>query len=80
MEFRISPALLKQISENHAEAEISDDKLMVLGGQWRYVTVISGAKEKEDAEPAPEPKPKKKSKKPIEDDYDESKAGVGDDE
>lgn len=62
MEFRISPALLKQISENHSEAEISEDKLMVLGGQWKYVTVLSGAQEKETEE-APAPKPKKKARK-----------------
>lgn len=80
MEFRISPALLKQISEKHSEAEICEDKLMVLGGQWKYCTVLAGAKEKE-AEEAPEPpKPKRKARKEAEEDFDESRAGVGDDE
>lgn len=48
MEFLIAPSLLKQISDNHSDATISSDKLMVSGGHWRYVTVISGVKKKEE--------------------------------
>ena len=62
--FWISPSLLTQISEKHQEAEISEDKLVVSGGKWTYVTVLSA----EEAKAAPEPeeseeKPKQKRSK-----------------
>lgn len=48
LEFLISPVLLKQISENHSDAEISDRKLTVRGGHWQYCTVLSAPAEKKE--------------------------------
>lgn len=47
MEFLIAPALLKHISENYSDAQITDIKLKVAGGGWEYVTVL-GRKPAED--------------------------------
>lgn len=61
MSFFISPILLKQVSENHSDAAISENKLAIGGGPWRYVTCLSSTKRTvEDAE---EEKPKKKKEK-----------------
>lgn len=66
MEFMISPTLLKQVSENHSEATISDNKLAVSGGHWKYVTVLSKAKaEKVEEEGEPADPKKGFRKKPM---------------
>lgn len=68
LHFLISPTLLKQIAENHSDAEVSERKLVVRGGTWTYTTVLSPPKSKEEepAEEAVEEAPKKKSKKHTE--------------
>lgn len=40
MEFVIAPELLKHISEKYSDAQLSENKLKVEGGGWRYVTVL----------------------------------------
>lgn len=40
LEFLIAPELLKHISTEYSDAQITTDKLKVLGGSWVYVTVL----------------------------------------
>lgn len=48
--FVISPELLKQISEKHSDAELTEDKLKVVGGSWVYVTVLGRPDEEKEEE------------------------------
>jgi DNA polymerase III sliding clamp (beta) subunit (PCNA family) len=48
MEFLIAPELLKHISEKYTDAQITEDKLKVLGGSWEYVTVLGKPKAEDD--------------------------------
>ena len=51
--FLISPELLKQISEKHSDAQISQEKLKITGGSWEYCTVLGvKVKKEEQAEEA----------------------------
>ena len=49
IEFLISPGLLRHVSDNYSDAEISETKLKVVGGSWSYATVL-GAKSAEEPE------------------------------
>lgn len=49
MSFVIAPELLQHVAEKYQEAEITDEKLKVVGGKWVYVTVL-GASETNDQE------------------------------
>lgn len=49
MEFVIAPELLKKISENYQNAEITEKKLKVVGGSWVYCSVL-GLKQDEEEE------------------------------
>lgn len=53
MEFLIAPELLKHISANYSDAQLTDNKLKVVGGGWEYVTVLG---QKQDEEEAPKDK------------------------
>jgi hypothetical protein len=44
--FLISPELLKEISEKHSDANITQDKLKIVGGSWEYCTVLGRKQEK----------------------------------
>jgi len=48
MEFVIAPELLKHISENYQDAEITKTKLKVVGGSWVYCSVLGQPKEEEE--------------------------------
>lgn len=50
MEFQISPGLLKQVSEQYNEAEISKTLLQVKGKKWHYVTVLGLPKAEDEEE------------------------------
>lgn len=53
LSFLISPSLLIDLVSKHNEAEITDGRLRVNGGKWRYVTCLSApavVKEKDDAD------------------------------
>jgi hypothetical protein len=48
MEFLISPTLLFKIADTYKEAELSEGKLRVTGGNWEYTTVLAQQAEEED--------------------------------
>ncbi len=48
MEFLISPELLRQIADKYSEALLSQDKLKISGGSWKYVTVLGRRQKKEE--------------------------------
>lgn len=43
LEFIISPVLLQEIVRKHNECELTEDKLIVDGGKWKYVSCLSKA-------------------------------------
>jgi len=45
MEFVIAPELLKHISEEYKDAQITEGRMKVVGGSWEYVTVLGKPKE-----------------------------------
>jgi len=45
MKFRIAPKLLIELTKRHNECEISNDRLLVNGGKFRYVTCLGAADE-----------------------------------
>jgi hypothetical protein len=51
MSFNIAPAMLTDISTKYREAEVATDKLIVRGGKWIYVSVLSTRKR---VKPTPE--------------------------
>lgn len=56
--FCINPSLLIDITKRHNDAEITEGKMKVDGGKWRYVTCLSKPVEKEEpAEQEEETKP-----------------------
>jgi hypothetical protein len=62
LSFRIAPAMLKDLCNQHNECEITSDILKVNGGKFVYVTTL-GVVEQEEAATKEVDKPKSKSKK-----------------
>lgn len=50
MEFVIAPELLKRISEEYKDAQLTEGRLKVVGGSWEYVTVLGKPKEEGEEE------------------------------
>ena len=50
MEFLIAPELLKHISEEYDDAQLTEGKLKVIGGGWEYCTVLGQPKADEEEE------------------------------
>jgi DNA polymerase III sliding clamp (beta) subunit (PCNA family) len=48
MQFFIAPELLKYVSEKYKNAQITEDKLKVVGGSWEYATVLGKPRSEED--------------------------------
>ena len=69
MQFLIAPGLLSDIAEHYTDAEMTSDKLRMMGQEdrlrWEYITVLGSAEEPEETaeEPEEEETPKKKKKK-----------------
>lgn len=71
LEFLIAPELLKHISAQYSDAQITDTKLKVLGGSWVYCTVLGQKPEpvadEDESDADEDDKPKKKSRSREED-------------
>lgn len=50
--FLVAPQLLMELTKKHTDAEITDGRLRVNGGKWRYVTCLSKAADAKQEEPA----------------------------
>jgi DNA polymerase III sliding clamp (beta) subunit (PCNA family) len=48
LDFFIAPDLLKHIAEKYSDAEVSEERLKVQGGSWKYVTALKKKVEAEE--------------------------------
>lgn len=65
VDFFIAPAQLKYIADKYEEAEVTPRRLMVRGGNWRFVTNLISPESREKAE---QESPKRKKQAESEDD------------
>lgn len=57
LSFLVAPSLLIELTKKHTDAEITDGRLRVNGGKWKYITCLSAPNTKETEEPEAEQEP-----------------------